>query len=684
MGLEWEELKLPALGRPAFLGQLYDASSEHLLNVQLFTAEMVKKTQTIPNAFTSIKYKDVNTITDRARAMDISAELSVGILSGLIELKGSGQYLDSNKSNVSSHEVSMVCTVRKDLERLDLGNDTFISKSSFNRAVRRGASHVVTGIVYGGTLVTSVTEKASTAESKSMVHGRFSASIMKKIGNLFSAEGKTAVDMDETSKEVFESHDFDFYGDYASPEQANPTTIGDLFELAKKWPKLVGKGVPCELIATPLADLVDESIETKVLHELESDELAALLTVYDQVYHLAGRRARLQTVLEIGLGQYCPTFLSECRERKSNADGILGRSRKALSKYLVAYRDGGVEKAGGVEQFLEEVKKGYNDSLKGCEKDESMLELLQDIRSLAVGCGVPLATLSELRGLMIRTAHGMLGVVLIPTSPNIDSAINMYNVLVANIRRWRADEDTKDLGPDRKPKQTVFVTYYCDGLLTRELLKLDGKKAVLTKALTGLNQSRDARFVHYGTLPSGLVQKQFDWSLLNDEGWGFLPNKRESWYYVGQMHNGKRHGRGTVTYADGSTYSGDWWQDTRHGQGVLVEKNKHTVGVFIENQYRSDGVIVDLTKIACHAPVAAYKIPLRKRDATTSHVLRIATMLGWTDAEEYKLVINCANPEGDSLELIVVGRLLKQGQDDLYNASWPLDKEVDIKVQKCC
>ncbi|KAJ4000671.1 hypothetical protein F5050DRAFT_363989 [Lentinula boryana] len=686
MGFRTEEMDLPALGRPAFLGQLYNATSERLMNTQLFGAELVNKIQVVPNSSNSVKFKDINAISDRANALDIKAELSVSIMSGLIDLKGSGQYLDTSKSNVSSREVSMICTTRKNLKRLDLKGSDTITVEAYQRAIKHGATHVVTGIIYGGTLVTNVVEKASSSESQTKIHGEFTASLMKKMASTFSAEGKAAVDSDKTSKDVLESRDFDFYGDYAASDRPNAITIGDLFELAKKWPDLVGEGVPCQITVTPLDQFVDGSVEARILHELESDELGAILTAYDEIFRLAGRRTRIQAALEAGgsnLGACCPTFMDACKKRKVVTDGILGRSRQALGKHLVAFREGGADKAGkSTTEFVDAAKVGLADHLKECEGDESVLGLLQNIQDLAGSHSVPLETLNGVRRLMTRANQGMLGVVLIPPSPNLDGAINTYEVLVANIKRWRADEDKKDTDADGKSKETLFISFYCDPALVPEILKLDGKKGVLKKALDGFEESQAPRFVHYGVLPTGLssVQKQIDWSLLNDEGWAFIHNDQESFDYIGQVSSGKRHGRGTVTYANGSTYSGDWWYDQRHGQGQLVEKSRTLSGVFINDQYWADAVVVDLTVLSHHVPVGAAKIPLRKGDSGTAQVRMIGTMLGWKEDEEYKLIVEAKDSQ--KLEMIVVGKLIRHDQDEMFNKSWPLQEGTEIKVEK--
>ncbi|KAJ3846969.1 hypothetical protein EV368DRAFT_51990 [Lentinula lateritia] len=686
MGIRSEEMDLPALGRPAFLGQLYNATSERLMNEQLFAEDVVKRVQVVPNPSNSLKFKDINTISDRANALDITAELSVSILSGMIDLKGSGQYLDTSKSNVSSREVSMICTTRKNLKRLDLKGSDRITIDTYNRAIEHQATHVVTGIVYGGTLVTNVVEKASSSESQTKIHGEFSASLMKNMASKFSAEGKASVDSDKTCKDVLESRDFDFYGDYAASDRPNAITIGDLFELAKQWPTVVGDGVPCQITVTPLSNFVDGSIEAKIIHELESDELAAILTAYDDIYRLAGRRTRIQAALEAGnggLGACCSTFAAACKKRKLVTDGILGRSRQALAKYLISFRRGGVEEVGKTTtEFVDAAKVGSDDHLKEVQQDESVLGLLQSIQDLAAAHGAPLETLNGLRHRMTRANRGTLGVVLIPPSPSLDGAINTYEVLVANIKRWRADEDKKDTDADGKPKETVFISFYCDPALLPEFRNLEGKKGVLTKALAEFEKSQSPRFIHYGVLPTGLtsMQKQIDWSLLNDEGWAFIHNDQESYDYIGEVSGGKRHGRGTATYANKSTYSGDWWHGRRHGEGELVEKTRKLTGVFINDQYWADGVVVDVTLLNHHVPFGASRIPLRKGDAGTSHVRMIGTMLEWKEGDEYDLVVETKG--GQKLEMIVVGKLIRHDQDEMFNKSWPLEEGVEIKVEK--
>ncbi|KIK53794.1 hypothetical protein GYMLUDRAFT_49208 [Collybiopsis luxurians FD-317 M1] len=586
----------------------------------------------------------------------------------------------------------MICLTRKQVERLQLGVNDVISLRAYNRAVKAGATHVVTAITYGGTLITNIVEKVTSSEKQTKIHGELSVSLMRGMAFLYSAEGKASVDSDVRSRDITDSCIFKCYGDYAISSQDNPITVGDLFELAKKWPSLIGEGVPVQIIVTPLDQFVDDMVETKLLHELEADQLHDILTAYDIIYRFAARRSRILAALETGPGRLsdcCPSFMETCRKRKNTSDGVLGRSRQALAQYLVKFRNGGEKAAGeSTEDFLNGIKEGLENHLKDCAEDESMLGLLGNIQALSENCKAPFTTINELPILMTQTNRCMLGVILIPPSPNLNGVINTYDSLVINIQRWRAEEDKK-----ASEKDAIFVSFYCDETLTENLLKFDGEKGVLRKALNGfsqagdkpayLAQSNDPRLVYYGALPTNLTQiQQFDWSQINEDGWAFLYNERESYHYVGEVLGGKRHGRGTVTYADGSTYTGDWWMDRRHGVGVFGRKSERTSGIFINDLFCSDGIITDLTIYANHVPVGAAKVPLRQRDSATAHVRMIGTMLGWTDADEYKVTVECAGDQTESLEIIVVGRLIKAGQDKMYTKSWQLDHGTELKAEK--
>ena len=44
--------------------------------------------------------------------------------------------------------------------------------------------------------------------------------------------------------------------------------------------------------------------------------------------------------------------------------------------------------------------------------------------------------------------------------------------------------------------------------------------------------------------------------------------------YTGEWKDGKFHGQGTLTYADGWTYTGEWKLGKQHGQGTFTCRHR--------------------------------------------------------------------------------------------------------------
>ncbi|KAJ8522110.1 hypothetical protein ONZ45_g1290 [Pleurotus djamor] len=674
---------MPALGRAAFLGQLYNGKTEQLLNSQLFAREVLSaNTLEDSIANTSLSFTDVKTQSDRSKSLKITAEISLSIMSGMIKLSGSGEYVDASKSNVSSHEISAVCTVQKKNKRLDVGPVVTLQK--WTQVSNLGATHVVTAIRMGGTLVANIVQKDSNSEDEKVIKGSFSASFMEGMGAAFSASGSASINSTESGKDLNNKCDFKIYGDWSS-SQTIPTTIGEVFQLIKDWPNLVGDGVPCTITLTPISQFVDTSPESLMLYELEQHKIMSMAKAYDDFFALSGRRARIVARLESGVGEFCPTFLNACVEKKLEVEQALGLAREELTTYLVAYRTSGPSALEGVETFLARMRSGFTDGILACNADDAKVDLLNSISTLATAESAPLASVGTLRSYVTSVGSGAVGVVIVPPAPKLSSATNTFNLLIQSIRKWREDEDKKIQNADGTTPVTKFSAFYADAEFETEILSLEGTRGVVQRGLDQAKASGESCFIHYGLLPGQSVRKEYDWSLLNNEGWGFLTSQDENYYYVGQVKGGLRHGRGTVTYADGSTYTGDWWKDMRHGEGKLsdADGNVESNGVFIENIYRSDGIVLKVSVYRRdQVMTASIRVPLRKYDSTPSHVLRIGEMMGWLDRDEFRLELISKTRAFTTLSMEVRGKLLKPGtRSDLYTASWPLDQGLaEIKA----
>lgn len=67
-------------------------------------------------------------------------------------------------------------------------------------------------------------------------------------------------------------------------------------------------------------------------------------------------------------------------------------------------------------------------------------------------------------------------------------------------------------------------------------------------------------------------------------------------YYIGETQNGKRHGKGTMYYTDGSTCEGDWADDK--GNGEMTYKSQDGTVIYqgqVQNgRYNGKGLFVDM------------------------------------------------------------------------------------------
>jgi hypothetical protein len=55
--------------------------------------------------------------------------------------------------------------------------------------------------------------------------------------------------------------------------------------------------------------------------------------------------------------------------------------------------------------------------------------------------------------------------------------------------------------------------------------------------------------------------------------------------YQGDLLNGKKHGNGTMIYANGDVYDGDWKDDNMYGKGKFTKSQKWMFeGIFVRNK----------------------------------------------------------------------------------------------------
>ena len=675
-----------ALGRPVFLGQLYSGSiDDFVTSPQCWSngADVKQHTHEDPYKTVTLDYRDTTGLADRSSLLSVKGELEIGILSGAISLSGHGSYLDSSKETISTRETSVACTQYTHVKRLtyDVGA---ITEDAFKHYQSLGGTHVVTQITYGGCIVATFKEKSVVSDSKMEAGGGFSAKIMKGLGDKLSVEANVEARHEAIEKANKLDVTFNLHAD-AQIEQT-PTNVADVLDLVNQWGKVLKNAtVPLKVTVTPLARFVDTTVAGKTLSAMRQSEIETIIKSYDKLITLSGKRATLTAEL-LARETVFPTLYQ--RSFKSNFDlqQRVTVSRAKLAEYLEQYRSEGRTKVKGVAEFLKEVNTAYDDHKSKYQKDEDDYKILSTIVTAANNQKIPLVDIDQLRLRMTGT-DGALGLVIIPEKPNSNGVNNIFRIQLSRIRAWREKEDkafgesiagTMDprarRGAEASSYATLFAAFYLEPETKAKLLSIDGLSGSISAAVKECEVDHEPRFVHYDFLTAdGFVLGRMDWSLLNQDGWGFIINEVEGSSYVGEVKNKIPHGHGSMTYPDKSTYVGRFWHGKRHGLG----KRPGEEGVYIDNDFANDGVVVELRVYSGHRVVKFQKVPLKKYDSLHGHVRNIATMMGWKAMDAFLVTIESNrrdSPEFPSQFVKVQGSLIQAGQDpDLPTTTWPLE-----------
>ena len=87
-------MKRKSFGSTAYIGYMYDARKEEVLNMSIFTKSQLPPSlvQTYENPNTNYQFTFEDSNEEKFKNLNVQAELKVDILCGLVPLNGSGNY----------------------------------------------------------------------------------------------------------------------------------------------------------------------------------------------------------------------------------------------------------------------------------------------------------------------------------------------------------------------------------------------------------------------------------------------------------------------------------------------------------------------------------------------------------------------------------------------------------------
>ena len=219
-------------------------------------------------------------MTNKANVMDISGEIKLSVLSGLVKVEGSAKYLDDTKQSARTSRVTLsyeASTKFEELSMLHLNHNKIKYTKVFDDD--KSATHVVTGITYGAKAVFIFEREVSSDENKTLVEGHMKA-VLEKIPSL-SAEVKVDAKINSEEKKVTEKLKCKFYGDFIL--KSNPTTYEHAIQIYHELPTLLGKDcenvVPLKVWLYPLHKLDDRA--ARMMREISHGMIQEIDRVFE-------------------------------------------------------------------------------------------------------------------------------------------------------------------------------------------------------------------------------------------------------------------------------------------------------------------------------------------------------------------------------------------------------------------
>ena len=340
--MSWQSHIIPALGRPFDLGMLYDRRSEKLiLGKKLWSPDHLSQAvNIIPTPYTNSEVVTEDTIDDKARALDIEANLKLSFLGGLVDVRGAAKYLDDRKTSSRHSRVVLKYETTTELKQLTmehLGREKVQYPEVFDQDI---ATDVVVGILYGAKAFLIFDQEVSKDECLDKVHGNMEILVNALPG--VSIDGNGSLDITEDQEKKLKAMRCKMYGDFRTEE--NPTTYEEAVRVFKRLPSLIGdKGqnaVAVHAYLRPLSEI--DSKGQQMVREISTNYISKTCEVQE---HLRGIEARCSDLMREGVCLSFPRVKRQLTNFKDNTSRYRIFLQKKMSFLLPTIRGSGAEES---------------------------------------------------------------------------------------------------------------------------------------------------------------------------------------------------------------------------------------------------------------------------------------------------------------------------------------------------
>lgn len=243
---------------PLKLGQGYNVRDDAAINFNVFKSELSDKDLLRVEANNSvIRLVDDVSLNDKFKALDVTGELKLSVITGIVKVEGCGRYVleEHKESNVVAIHLTSVITT--ETESVDVFKDKVKKAIDGNRLTNAmDTTHVVTGIIFGGRAACSFVFRDVSDSKREEIMAKLKVKL-SCLGIDIGAGG--TYDSSDQDNSLTKNVDFKLDGDFLV-DSALHVSFDGIRELFNSLPVKLrqannGRGVPIGYELSPLTSI---------------------------------------------------------------------------------------------------------------------------------------------------------------------------------------------------------------------------------------------------------------------------------------------------------------------------------------------------------------------------------------------------------------------------------------------
>jgi hypothetical protein len=188
--------------------------------------------------------------------MNVSGELKLSALCGLVEVSGSAKYLNEENKSFKSIRATTNYNIQTKLETLNL-SDSKLRQYLLNEAFEHG-THAIVSILWGANVFCTVELDNNNEEKTSEISGKLLVAFSKL--KQVKIDGQAECGLNQEEKDLIRKTSITFFVDFVMDDRKLPQTAEEALDAMKHVPTYLkktndGKGVPLEFVLISFEDL---------------------------------------------------------------------------------------------------------------------------------------------------------------------------------------------------------------------------------------------------------------------------------------------------------------------------------------------------------------------------------------------------------------------------------------------